>query len=402
MSAPVLNNTTNVNIGIPDKSLPQENLDDEAENKIILIPLQDRAYEHILEDDNNILYMTNDNYIAYCAIEDKCMVHIALDPVNRDGIEDKVRHCFNIYQNGPVIEYWLNADLIPFNSPSDSESGVFSDDEAYSETSNSDDDEDDGGIGSMDNNNEDDVNDDIIEGEWELMDSDGEDKDGWLNNPHVFEKYRDVIDGVGQTMTEISEDESNSSEYDTDASDYFDSNLETSPSEKQNVTVNPFQMSFAENEDNKNNFQNIVDVNTPIDVVEQTENISENLDLSTEVVDNVTLSEQLVLNAETEQVNDMLEEETEEEEVTKDMTSKINTGFNDNVSMEFEEKENNKAKEQGNKNYLNFYICFVILIYFVGVLLKDGITVEDLTMMNTIVNQQVLNLFNFQYFLCVF
>lgn len=388
MSDPVLSNTTNVNIGIPDKLLPQENLDGDAENKIVLIPLQDRAYAHILEDHNNILYMTNDNYIAFCAIEDKCMVHIALDPVNRDGIEDQVRHCFNIYQNGSVIEYWLNADLIPFNSSSDSESGVFSDDEAYSEISNSD--EEDEGSG-VDNNNEDDANDNIIEGEWELMDSDSEDKDGWLSDPQIFEKYGEVIDGVGQTMTEVDQEESNSSsEYDTDASDYFDSSNENSPSKKQNVTVNPFQMSFAENEDNKNNFQNIVDVNTPIDVVKQTENISENLDLSIEVVDNVTLSEQLVLNAETEQVNDTLEE------VNKDIASKINTEFNDNVSTEFEEKENNNGKEQGNNNYLNFYSCFVVLIYFVGILLKDDITVKDLTMMNTIISQQVLNLFNFQ------
>lgn len=336
MCNPVFTHMNNVNKSVLDELSSQENVDSESENKTALIPLQERAYVHILEDDNTILYMTNDNYIAYCAIEDKCMVHVALDAINREGIDDKVRHCFNIYQSGTVIEYWLNADLIPFQGSSDSESGVFSDDEMCSDRSNSDKEEDD----NLDNNNDEDdnnVDDNIIEGKWELVDSDDEDKDGWLKNPYLLKKYGNSLDGIVHNL-EHTIHESDSSEYDTDTNDCSDSNVVTDPSEKQNVIVNPFQLSLIETEDNTNNIQN-VDVNTPIDAVEQTENISENLDLNVETNDSVTLPDQSLLNVETEQY------------VDENFTSEINTEINDNVSTEFEEKVKDEEKDSGNNNF---------------------------------------------------
>lgn len=345
-SKPVFNNTSKVYNNILDTLPPQEDFDCRVENIAALLPLQDRAYEFILEDENTLLYMTNDNYVAYCAIEDKCMVHISLDSVYRDGIKDKVRHCFNINQNGTILEYWLNADLIPFYGLSDIE--VYSDDEICSEKCNS--------VGEDDLDNNNDVNDNIIEGDWILVDSDGEDKDGWLKDPYILEKYGGLSDGIGQTIAEANQDYSNSSEYDTDTSDSnYDSKIETSESKKQNVTVNPFQMSIVKTEYNENNIQNICDVNTTIDNVKQTENIFENLDIKVETNDNVTLSDQLVLNPETEHVNDTLE-------VNEDLTSKV---ISENVLTEFEGKEKNKENtiESGNNNNcLNFYSIIIKIV----------------------------------------
>ncbi|XP_026807672.1 uncharacterized protein LOC113550172 isoform X1 [Rhopalosiphum maidis] len=346
LSDPVIINTEEVKLNIPDSLLSQEKSEtDLNSDNIMPIPLQTRAYVCILEDDNTNLYLTSDNYMAYCAVEDRCMVHISVNPCSRDGIENDVRHCFNISLSGSINEYWLHADLIPFNVPSDAESGVFSDDEIDSLESDSGHEED-----LNNDNNEND--DDLIESEWELVDNFHDDVNSWLDEPYILKKYN-----IENDVSHINEDHcmTSSSESDTDGSELSDSYVEMF-TDKQNINENNFQKSL-ETKDDKHKYQNVIDKVMPIDVSEKTEN--PDLLVETE------LSEQLRMDIEVKEEINTLEGINE-----NNLTSKINTEDNCNVSIKLEDKENH-----GNES---------------GAFTKEKVTVDDLSMMDTIINQKIL------------
>jgi len=314
---------------------PQENLSDtdQKSDSIMSIPLQNRAYVCILEDDNTNLYLTSDNYMAYCAVEDRCMVHISVNACSRDGVGNDVRHCFNVSLDGSINEYWLHADLIPFHVPSDAESGVFSDDEMDSLESNSGDEED------VNEDIENNVNDDhIIESEWEIVDNIHENVNNWLDEPYILKKYN-----IEHDVSHINQEHyvTSSSECDTDGSEFSDSYVEMF-NDAQNINENHFQNSL-ETKDDKNKYQNVVDVVMPINV---SENAATNSDILVETEECIQSSEQLVLDVK-------IKKEIDTSEVTNEnnLTSKISTEYND-VLVKSEEKEKNNESESGNNKHI--------------------------------------------------
>ncbi|XP_050526241.1 uncharacterized protein PF3D7_1120600-like isoform X2 [Daktulosphaira vitifoliae] len=185
---------------LPEAELPHRSkIDQDLQTPI---PLRPRAYSAIAEDNSNVLYITSDNYIAYCAIEDKCMVHIAVDTSKHKSVEVSVRHCFNINENGTIDEYWLHADLIPFHTSSDCESGVYSDDDDKSLDSET--------------GQSDIVENDLDGVEWEIVDGDSDSSEDWLNNPGLLDQYGEIVE-VEQNVNKF--DSTSSSEYDSDSSD---------------------------------------------------------------------------------------------------------------------------------------------------------------------------------------
>lgn len=345
MSDPIFDSITEVDFSAPEKLSEEELSDtDKTIDKSIPIPLQQRGYICLTEDSNLNLYLTSDNYVAYCAIEDKCMVHIAIDFTNRDGIEDNVRHCFNINQNGTTIEYWLHADLIPFYAPSDAESGVFSDDEMdslesdsgqeehvtandNSEVDDNEDDDDDG-----------DENSDMVIGEWEMVDSDSESNvDSWLDNPSIIDKYvENSITVVSQTLSDLNQEEylSNSSDYDSDINENSDSNVETYSNKKTNITTNQLHNLFKD----ENKLSNIID-GTNNDL-KPTENTYKNVDMLVQKDDSVTLSDQLVTDVENEKQIGLLKDNTDS------ISDETHLKNHDSVLLKSEEKDYNN-KESG-------------------------------------------------------
>lgn len=322
MSEPILDNITDVNINILDKLPTQEKFNiDHNDSKTVSIPSQHRAYSCIIEDNDIIIYLTSDNYIAYCAINDKCMVHIALESISRNGVENEVRHCFNVNENGSIDEYWLPADLIPFHVPSDAESGVFMDDDV-------DHDESDSSLEDVVDNNDYDVkeedNGNMMEGEWEMIDSISEENvDTWLNDPCILNKYgRNNLNNVDHTVTNINQEGSvsSSSDYDTDTSDFSNSYFETSLTKKQNI-VNAVM----------------------VDPMKQSENYVENLDLVVESYKSAALSINLDSNIEINNEKGVME-------VKQELVTENNE---DNILIKSEENEN--MKESGNINYILLY-----------------------------------------------
>lgn len=361
LSNPVIINTDNVKVNIPDISTSQEKLPetDKKSDDIVSIPLQTRAYVCILEDNNTNLYLTSDNYMAYVAVEDRCMVHISVNTCSRDGVGNDVRHCFNISLNGSINEYWLHADLIPFLVPSDAESGVFSDDEIDSLDSDSGHEED------VDNDmNEND--DHIIECEWEMVDNTHDNVNSWLDEPYILKKYN-----IEHDDSHINQEHyvTSSSECDSDGSEFSDSYVEMF-NDKQNINENHFQKSL-ETKDDKHTYQNVINVVMPTNVSENTENS----DLLVETDECIKSSEQLVLDVEIK--NDTLEVNE------NNLTSKINSANND-VSGNLLEKVNNdnasEMSEEKENNYGNES----------GLCMKEEVTVADLSMMDTIINQKIL------------
>lgn len=367
MSEPILDNITEVNINTVEKCSTQEKLNtDYKDSKSVPIPLQDRGYACLIQDDDINIYLTSDNYLAYCAIEDKCMVHIALESSNRDGVGNEVRHCFNVNQNGSTVEYWLHADLIPFHVSSNAEFGVCSDDDVDSGKSDSGQEDD------IDNNdNCEDNNKNIVEGEWEIIDSvSDENVDTWLDDPCILNKYGgNNLDDVDQTVADINQEGSvsSSSDYDTDTSDFSDSYFETSSREKQNISLNVYHKS-SENKDNKNELLNITDVVMPVDITKQPETSIQSSDLI-EVDKNATLSINLDSKIEIKDEKDMaktyLELITENEvdnnlkkpEEIKNEKDMVKTNLEldrknnvDYILKKLDEIKNKKIKESGNNN----------------------------------------------------
>jgi len=284
--------------------------------------------------------------MAYCATEDRCMVHISVNACSRDGVGNDVRHCFNVNLNGSINEYWLHADLIPFHAPSDAESGVFSDDEMDSLDSDSGHEED-----ADNDNNENDDN--IIESEWEIVDNIHDNVNSWLDEPYILKKYNienDVSSHINQENYVTS-----SSECDTDGSEFSDSYVEMF-NHKQNINENHFQKSLKTKSDN-HKFQNMIDVVTPINVSENTEN-SHSLIRTEECIKS---SKKLVLDVEIQNEINTLEVVNENNLTSKinleknndvvlgDLVEKVN---NDNISVMSEEKENNNRNESGNNRNL--------------------------------------------------
>lgn len=313
MSDPVVDIKPKINLDALAKKSPsqQELLDtnQEKEDATIPIPLQERAYVLLIEDDNTNIYVTSDNYMAYCAIDDRCMVHIAIEASSLDGYQDQVRHCFNVNQNGTTVEYWLHADLIPFHNQSDAESGVYSDDEDSSDECGFD---VENSVNDSNNEDSDDNNDDTFKGEWEIIDSVVKNVDDWLHDPSVLKKYGEEnnIGGVAQT-TNREECVSYSSECDSYNSDFSDSDGKTL-SNKQNIVVNPFQSSF-ETKDDVNETQMIGDVikQTASSAVISSDSFVETNDKSIMAayvecknVDELETTEHLVSNITTENVID--------------------------------------------------------------------------------------------------
>ncbi|XP_050439701.1 uncharacterized protein LOC126845156 isoform X2 [Adelges cooleyi] len=215
---PVVNEVIGI---LPDtlEEIPEDDTDDQDNE--ISIPLRPRAYSAVVEDGSNVLYITSDNYIAYCAVEDKCMVHIAVEVSKHDGVKDEVRHCFNVNENGTVDEYWLHADLIQFNASSDGESGVFSSDDEEK---------------SLDSECDQEIDENELVGvEWEIVDGDSDSGEEWLNDPNVLSRYGG--DDVDQNIIENSY--VSSSDYDTEDSDLSEENCDTEniTGEKNSSTV---------------------------------------------------------------------------------------------------------------------------------------------------------------------
>ncbi|VVC36636.1 Hypothetical protein CINCED_3A022541 [Cinara cedri] len=351
LSEPILDHVAEINTIVPEKSPIQENSDS---NNIddIPIPSRERAYSSLIQDDNTTIYLTNDNYLAYCAIDDKCMVHIAVHTSNINGIDDEVRHCFNVYQNGRTVEYWLHADLIPFVvPPSDGELGVFTNAEEATVESDS----------SQEDNDDDDVNDDIIEGEWNLVEAKN---DYWLNiqemyeNARVFKKY-----GYGNRVDQAvipEENLSNSSDDDSYESDCSDSDVQTCSIENKNIGESTILESLIV-KDSQNMSNIAVDINTAGN--EQIKNVTPCTVVSTKTEhdENVTSTDQLMLNKNTN-TNENIEEE--------DLNLKIKTEYSENIL-------NQSINEEDNGQELD-------------VPSNKEIPVEELMRMNTIVKQQIL------------
>jgi len=320
---------------------------DKKSDDLISIPLQTRAYVCILEDNNTNLYLTSDNYMAYCAVEDRCMVHISVNTCSRDGVGNDVRHCFNVSINGSINEYWLHADLIPFHVPSDAESGVFSDDEIDSVDSDSGHEED----VDNENNENDDLN--IIDSEWEIVDNIHDNVNSWLDEPYILKKFNTERD-----VNHINQEHcvTSSSECDTDESEFSDSYVEML-TDKQNVNENHFQKS-PKTKDDKHKYQNMIDRVAPINDSGNTENSAKSSDSLVETEECINSSEKSVLDAEIKNETDKMEVFTENNLTSKinpenndvlgDLEEKVN---NDNVSVKLEEKENNNGN--GNKSGIN-------------------------------------------------
>uniref|UniRef100_A0A2S2Q4Z2 Uncharacterized protein n=1 Tax=Sipha flava TaxID=143950 RepID=A0A2S2Q4Z2_9HEMI len=358
MSEPVLDNITEVNIKTLEKLSTQEKLNTDCkDSKTVAIPLQDRGYACLVQEDDINVYLTSDNYLAYCAIEDKCMVHIALESSSLDGVGNEVRHCFNVNQNGSTVEYWLHADLIPFHVSSDV-SGVFSDGDDDVDSSKSDSGQENGFI---DNNDDcEDNNKYTVEGEWEIINSvSDENVDTWLDDPCILNKYGgNNLDDVDQTVADINQEGSSSSDYDTDTSDFSDSYFETSSKEKQNITLNLYQKS-SENND-KNELLNIADVEIPVDITKQPQSSIKSSDFI-EIDKSAALSINLDSNIEIKNEKDMAK-----------TTLELVTENNDNNILKLEGIKNDKMKESD------------------VVPLKEEIVVDDLSIINKIFNQQIL------------
>lgn len=333
-SDPVLDNISEINLSTTEKELSEEKLDTDQDDKTIPIPLRDRAYVRLIQDDNTNVFLTSDNYLAYCAIEDKCMVHISVNSSNRDGIGDKVRHCFNINQNGTVNEYWLHADLIPFHVASNAELGVFSDEEEGSVGSDS-------GQDDVLNGNDDDY---VIEGEWEMVDSDGENfGNSWLNDTYIINKYgKNNIGSVEQTVSDINQEDngSSSSEYDSDVSDISTTSIENRSVKKENISINPVQ-EIPKIKDDDNIIQDAVGETKSVDIPQKIENSV----LCVKTDENLT-SDKMVSNSEKENINEKLKTTNEKS------TSEISSENNDNMPTKLNEKDDN-GKESGNINCLD-------------------------------------------------
>lgn len=329
---------------------------EQKSDDIMSIPLQTRAYVCILDDNNTNLYLTSDNYMAYCAVEDRCMVHISVNACNRDGIGNDVRHCFNVNLSGSINEYWLHADLIPFHAPSDAESGVFSDDERDSLDSDSGHEED---VNNYNNEN----NDHIIESEWEIVDNIHDNVNSWLDEPYILKKYN-IEHDVGHINQEHYV--TSSSECDTDGSEFSDSYVEMY-NDKQNTNEDHFKKSLETKDDN-HKYQDMIDEVTPSNVSENTENT----DSLVKTEECIKSSEKLVLNVEIKNEIDMLEvvngnnitskinsenndvlgnlvEEVNNDNVSVISKEKINL---DDVSVMSVEKGNNLENESGNNRHL--------------------------------------------------
>lgn len=343
LNDPVLDNILEVNINTLKKSPSYEDLDTDLEcDKIISIPLRARGYSRLIEDNNTCVYITSDNYIAYCAIEDKCMVHVAVDPCNYDGIEEKVRHCFNLNENGTIAEYWLHADLIPFNTPKDSELGVFSneDDSVVSDSSQDDidNDVDDNGDKADNDSNNDDY--DLINKDYEIVDSSSENDRSWMEDPRVINKYG----GVEQIVMNQEGNMSNSPEYDYDysESESEDYNVTTFSNEKNNVSVNNSQILFKP-EDKENKSQYIIDDN-------QTENTTSKCDLH---IENNNF-DQLVLVTESKVANSELLNETQNSILkSQHEKTKFDNKLKSNVDVDIisvVNTKNNGREKLGNTN----------------------------------------------------
>lgn len=340
MSEPVLDNISEVNINTPENLPSQEDLDTDLEHdKTIPIPLRERAYSRIIQDNNTCVYITSDNYIAYCAIEDRCMVHVAIDPCNYDGIEEKVRHCFNINENGSIAEYWLHADLIPFNAPSDSESGVFSDEDDSVVSDSSQDDnidndiDDDNDDGDDNDSNNDDY--DLIDADYEIVDTSSENDDNWMKDPQVLNKYG----GVEQVVINQEGNVSSSSEYDSDKSDSESEDCYVTTFSNENQNINDSQMWFK-TEDKESKSQYILGVN-------QTENAttSSNLHVENSNVD------QLVLDIKSKIANRSIEIQDSilncsENEKNKFDDNKLQSNIDEPMSIDVEYNENNSLNSK--------------------------------------------------------
>jgi len=282
--------------------------------------------------------------MAYCAVEDKCMVHISVNTCSRDGIGNDVRHCFNVSISGSINEYWLHADLIPFHVPSDAESGVFSDDETDSLDSDS------GHEENVDKDNNENNEHNLIESEWELVDNVHDNVNSWLDEPYILKKYNTerVVNHINQEHYVTS-----SSECDTDESEFSDSYVEMF-NDKQNVNENHFQES-PETKDDNHKYQNMIDIVTPINVSENSENSAKNSDSLVETEEFIKSSEKSVLDVEIKNETDTMEVFTE-----NNLTLKINSENNDllddleekvnidKISVKSEEKENDNGNESGN------------------------------------------------------
>ncbi|XP_022166091.1 uncharacterized protein MAL13P1.304-like isoform X2 [Myzus persicae] len=377
LSDPVIINTDKVKVNIPDSLTSQEKLP-ETEQKsddIMSIPLQTRAYVCILDDNNTNLYLTSDNYMAYCAVEDRCMVHISVNACNRDGIGNDVRHCFNVNLSGSINEYWLHADLIPFHAPSDAESGVFSDDERDSLDSDSGHEED---VNNYNNEN----NDHIIESEWEIVDNIHDNVNSWLDEPYILKKYN-IEHDVGHINQEHYV--TSSSECDTDGSEFSDSYVEMY-NDKQNTNEDHFKKSLETKDDN-HKYQDMIDEVTPSNVSENTENT----DSLVKTEECIKSSEKLVLNVEIKNEIDMLEVVN-----GNNITSKINSENND-VLGNLVEEVNNDNVSVISKEKINLDDVSVMSVEKgnnleneSGVFMKEEVTVADLSMMETIINQKIL------------
>lgn len=337
-SDPVLDNISEINLSAPEIEQLQEKLNTDEEDETIPIPLRDRAYARLIQDDNTNVFITSDNYLAYCAIEDKCLVHIAVNSSDRDGIEDKVRHCFNINQNGTVNEYWLHADLIPFHiaSNNNSELGVLSDEEEASVGSDS-------GQDDVHNGDDDDY---VIEGEWEMIDSDNDNfGNSWLNDTYIINKYgKNTIGSVEQNVSDINQEDngSSSSEYDSDISDISTAYIENHSVKKENISVNPPVQEMSITKDNDNVLKNAVGVTMFVDVAQKIENS----DISVKTDENLLmLPDKVVSNSEKEIVNEKLE--TTHEISTPEISSENNDTMSINLN-----KKDNKEKESGKSNFI--------------------------------------------------
>lgn len=340
MNDPVLSHLGEINASVLEKSPTQENSDfnNKEDNNHIPIPERVRAYSCLIKDHNTNVYLTSDNYVAYCAIEDKCMVHIAVNSSNLDGINDEVRHCFNINLNGGTIEYWLHANLIPFSISSDAESGVFSDDEEAATTASDSCQHD-----NADNDNE--SNDDIIEGEWEMVES--SDDDCWPNNSHIRNKYG-YTNSVEQTVTEIIPEAivSSTSEQDSYESDFSDSYVETCSIENQNIAASTILESLIAKGNQNMSHSIAVDLKTEY---KQTQNVATcSVVSTTEYDENRTPTGQLTLN---------IENQNNTNEITKeeDLVSEIKSETNENISIELKKKEDNGCVLGNNSFGYKYY-----------------------------------------------
>lgn len=331
MSDPVLGHVTNVNVTAPETLTIQDNSDSDNNEDKTPIPARERAYSCVIQDHNIRIYLTNDNYIAYCAIEDKCMVHIAVHTSYYMGMDDEVRHCFNINQNGTTIEYWLHANLIPFSLPSDAKSKLFSDEEEVTV-----------GTDSCQNNNvvSDNVsNDEILQNKWEIVKTD---EDCWLNNSRIINKYG-YSGGIDQKITDAMM--SSSSELDSYESDSSDSCVDTSI-ENQNIAASPISESPTY-KDNQNTSHSIA-TDTRTAEYEQAENVAtcSVVTIKKEFDEYETPTDQLKVENENYHTNEITMEE--------DLITETKIENNEKSSIESEKNGEDNEQTLGNISCRNF------------------------------------------------